>query len=196
MAVRICWNRSRGTITSAIWKITDRPCRPILAPIFTSWSRSAMSDAAPAKRQQCRSAIGPASPKDRFPPKAAVAESRAPSRRTRPFSDIQAGDRMEGAGRKRSGCFGVCNGNKPTFVHGDCQRQPSTPSGGSATAAATAGFDPKRRWGDHGGNPGARPREVLWTNAPGFQVQSIAARQGSGPRTSNSIKGATVERVY
>jgi hypothetical protein len=49
-----------------------------------------------------------------------------------------------------SGCnwnsrFGARNGNKQTFVHGDWQRQPSTPNGGSVTAAATAGFDPKRR---------------------------------------------------
>ena len=35
-------------------------------------------------------------------------------------------------GRNRNGWFGVSNGNKQTFVHGDCQRQQSTPSGGSA----------------------------------------------------------------
>src|ERR1700693_3058758 len=45
-------------------------------------------------------------------------------------------------GRNRNGWFGVSNANKQTFVHGDCQRQPSAPSGGSATAAATAGIDP------------------------------------------------------
>jgi len=34
----------RGTTTSAIWKITERPCRTILAPIFTNRSRSVVSD--------------------------------------------------------------------------------------------------------------------------------------------------------
>jgi hypothetical protein len=51
---------------------------------------------------------------------------------------------MAGPGRNRNGRFGVSNGNKQTFVHGDCQRQASTPSGGYATAAATAGIDQKR----------------------------------------------------
>jgi hypothetical protein len=45
-------------------------------------------------------------------------------------------------GRNRNGRFWVSNGKKQTFVHGDRQRQPSTPSGGSATAAAAAGIDP------------------------------------------------------
>ena len=31
-------------MTSAIWKITERPCRTILAPIFTNRSRSVVSD--------------------------------------------------------------------------------------------------------------------------------------------------------
>jgi hypothetical protein len=66
-------------------------------------------------------------------------------RRTRPFLEIQAGDRMAGARRNRNGWFWVSNANKQTFVHGDCQRQPSTQSSGSATAAVTAGIDPKRR---------------------------------------------------
>ena len=44
----------------------------------------------------------------------------------------QRGREAEGAGlaeagRKRNGRFGVSNGNKQTFVHGHCQRQPSTP---------------------------------------------------------------------
>jgi hypothetical protein len=34
----------RGTITSAIWKTTERPCRTIQAPIFTSRSRSEVID--------------------------------------------------------------------------------------------------------------------------------------------------------
>jgi hypothetical protein len=34
------WNKSRGTITSAIWKMIDRPWRTILVPISTSRSRS------------------------------------------------------------------------------------------------------------------------------------------------------------
>jgi hypothetical protein len=90
MALIICWNRARGTMTSAIWNLIALPWGTIFAPIFTSRSRSAMSDAAPAKWQRCRSAAGRASPKDRFPPKAAVAGSLAPNRWTRPFSDIQA----------------------------------------------------------------------------------------------------------
>ncbi len=36
MADRIFSNRPRDTMTSAIWKITDLPCRTILAPIFTN----------------------------------------------------------------------------------------------------------------------------------------------------------------
>ncbi|MDA8050142.1 MAG: hypothetical protein M0002_09075, partial [Rhodospirillales bacterium] len=43
-AGRMVWNRSRGTITSAIWNVIERPCRTILAPIFTSRSRSVVSD--------------------------------------------------------------------------------------------------------------------------------------------------------
>lgn len=31
MASRICRNSARGTMTSAIWKVIDRPCRTILA---------------------------------------------------------------------------------------------------------------------------------------------------------------------
>ena len=44
IALRISWNRARGTATSAIWKITERPWRTILAPIFTSRSRSVVID--------------------------------------------------------------------------------------------------------------------------------------------------------
>ena len=44
MAPRMVWNRRRGTITSAIWKLIDRPCRTILAPIFTNLSRSVVID--------------------------------------------------------------------------------------------------------------------------------------------------------
>lgn len=44
MAVRIFWNRVRGTITSAIWNAIDRPCRMIFAPIFSSRSRSVAID--------------------------------------------------------------------------------------------------------------------------------------------------------
>ncbi len=44
MALRIFWNRARGTTTSAIRKVIDRPCRTILAPIFTSRSRSVVMD--------------------------------------------------------------------------------------------------------------------------------------------------------
>jgi len=42
MAARIFWNRARGTITSAIWNVIDRPCRTIFAPIFTRRSRSVL----------------------------------------------------------------------------------------------------------------------------------------------------------
>jgi hypothetical protein len=44
IAPRMCWNRPRDIITSAIWKVTERPWRMILAPIFTSRSRSGLSD--------------------------------------------------------------------------------------------------------------------------------------------------------
>jgi hypothetical protein len=33
MAVKICWNRARGTTTSAIWNEIDRPWRTILGAI-------------------------------------------------------------------------------------------------------------------------------------------------------------------
>jgi hypothetical protein len=40
MAARIAWNKSRGSITSAFWKMIERPWRTILAEIFTSRLRS------------------------------------------------------------------------------------------------------------------------------------------------------------
>jgi len=44
MTQRICRNRARGTAISAIWNVIDRPCRAILAPIFTNRSRSVVID--------------------------------------------------------------------------------------------------------------------------------------------------------
>lgn len=44
MAARMCWNRPREIMTSASWKVIVRPWRTILAPIFTSRSRSVVSD--------------------------------------------------------------------------------------------------------------------------------------------------------
>jgi hypothetical protein len=44
MASRICWNRSRDTMTSAIWNVIGRPCWAIFAPIFTSRSREMVID--------------------------------------------------------------------------------------------------------------------------------------------------------
>ena len=44
MTSRVCLNRPRDVITSATWKVTERPWRTILAPIFTSRSRSVVSD--------------------------------------------------------------------------------------------------------------------------------------------------------
>ena len=44
MAARIFSNNARGTMTSAIWKVIDRPCRTIFAPIFTSRWRSVLID--------------------------------------------------------------------------------------------------------------------------------------------------------
>jgi hypothetical protein len=46
------WNNSLGTATSAIWKMTLRPWRTPLAPIFTSFSRRLVSD-------HCLTASGP-----------------------------------------------------------------------------------------------------------------------------------------
>ena len=51
MADRIFSNRPRGTMTSAIWNVMDRPCRTILAPIFTSLSRSVVIG-------QCSTSVG------------------------------------------------------------------------------------------------------------------------------------------
>jgi hypothetical protein len=47
---------------------------------------------------------------------AEVAGSLAPNRRTQPFSDIQADDRMAGAGRKQNGRSGACEAGKLPFV--------------------------------------------------------------------------------
>ncbi len=44
MGSRICWNNPRETMTSAIWNVTDRPCRTIFAPILTSRSRKVVID--------------------------------------------------------------------------------------------------------------------------------------------------------
>ena len=44
MEQSICWNRSRETMTSAIWNVIDRPCLMILAPILTSRSRKVVID--------------------------------------------------------------------------------------------------------------------------------------------------------
>ncbi len=44
MASSICWNSVRGTITSAIWNVVERPCRTIFAPILTSRSRNVVMD--------------------------------------------------------------------------------------------------------------------------------------------------------
>jgi hypothetical protein len=44
IAPRMVWNSVCGTATSAIWKITEWPCRTILAPIFTNRCHSVVSD--------------------------------------------------------------------------------------------------------------------------------------------------------
>ena len=44
MASRICWNSVRGTITSAIRNVIERPCPTIFAPILTSRSRNVVMD--------------------------------------------------------------------------------------------------------------------------------------------------------
>lgn len=44
MGASICWNRSRETMTSAIWNVIERPCRTIFAPILTSRSRNVVID--------------------------------------------------------------------------------------------------------------------------------------------------------
>ena len=44
MAARVCRDRLRDTMASAIWKVIDRPWRTILAPIFTSRWRSVVID--------------------------------------------------------------------------------------------------------------------------------------------------------
>ena len=44
MASSICWNNPRETMTSAIWKVIERPWRTIFTPIFTSRSRRVVID--------------------------------------------------------------------------------------------------------------------------------------------------------
>ena len=44
MRSKIAANNSRGTATSAIWKITYPECLTTLAPIFISFSRSVVND--------------------------------------------------------------------------------------------------------------------------------------------------------
>ncbi len=53
ISCRISANSRRGIATSASWKVTYRPCRTTLAPIFTSFSRSVVSD-------QCSTSVGDA----------------------------------------------------------------------------------------------------------------------------------------
>ena len=54
MASSICWNSARGTIASAIWKVIERPCRTIFAPIFTSRSRNVAIDQWPTASGSAR----------------------------------------------------------------------------------------------------------------------------------------------
>ena len=44
IALRMSRNNSRGTATSAIWKITCRECRTTFAPILISFSRNVVND--------------------------------------------------------------------------------------------------------------------------------------------------------
>ncbi len=44
IAVRIRPKSARGAMTSAIWKVIERPCRTILAPILTCRSRAVVRD--------------------------------------------------------------------------------------------------------------------------------------------------------
>ncbi len=44
MALIICWNRARGTMTSAIWNLIALPWGTIFAPIFTNRSRNVVID--------------------------------------------------------------------------------------------------------------------------------------------------------
>ena len=57
---RIPANNSRGTATSAIWKITYPECLTTLAPILISFSRSVVSD-------QCFTYLGSANRRRKFP---------------------------------------------------------------------------------------------------------------------------------
>ena len=59
MASSICWNNPRETMTSAIWKVIERPWRTIFAPIFTSRSRRVVID-------QCLTAYAPARANGKF----------------------------------------------------------------------------------------------------------------------------------
>jgi hypothetical protein len=44
MADRMVRSSLLGTMTSAIWKVIDRPCRTTFAPIFTNRFRSVVID--------------------------------------------------------------------------------------------------------------------------------------------------------
>ena len=59
MRSRIAANNRRGTATSANWNVTYFECRVTFAPIFTSFSRSVVSD-------QCLTARGKASRRSKF----------------------------------------------------------------------------------------------------------------------------------
>ena len=96
-----------------------------------------------------------------------VAQERPGSTRV----DLAGRTQMTRVGRNRNGWFGVSNGNKQTFVHGDCQRQPSTPSGPSAFWTI---------WAD------------VRTDAPGK-----SGRQRLLPNSHSGLAGATARsKVY
>ena len=59
MRFRIAANNRRGTATSANWNVTYFECRITFAPIFTSFSRSVVSD-------QCLTARGKANRRSKF----------------------------------------------------------------------------------------------------------------------------------
>ena len=53
--------------------------------------------------------------------------------------------RSTGPGRNRNGRFGMRTGNKQTFVHGDCQRQPA---GAAGVKVRPGGSTQQEKWGN------------------------------------------------
>ena len=84
MASSICWNNPRGTITSAIWKVIERPWRTIFAPTFTSRPHSIVMKGRSAFTLQMIPPNRPSAPPTPSETPAAARAPRAPPAAGRP----------------------------------------------------------------------------------------------------------------